>query len=182
MSDLYLALAIVGTFCFVLLAVYAVDAIVADRRRAVRLLEAQVAAGGEVGGSNLREQELAQPFTNRALVPVFGGAAKVARRLTPIDARDRLAKRLVLAGSPAGWDAERVMAFKVIGGVGGLVAGFLMVLAGWLGGLAGIVVIALLGFIGFIAPDSLLNGKIQTRQLEIRNALSDTLDLLTISV
>ena len=30
-------------------------------------------------------------------------------------------KKLMLAGSPAGWDAERVLAFKIIGAVAGFV-------------------------------------------------------------
>ena len=181
MSDLLLLVALVATFGFVLLAVYAVDAVMADRKRAVRMLESQV-TGGDPAGANLREAELAEPFANRALVPLMTGAAKVARRFTPIDSRDRLARRLVLAGSPPGWDAERVTAFKVIGGVGGFAAGVGLILAGLLGGLAGVVVPGLLAFVGFIGPDSMLNSKVSDRQREIRNALSDTLDLLTISV
>jgi tight adherence protein C len=75
-----------------------------------------------------------------------------------------------------------MMAFKVIGAVAGLVLGVVMVFAGWLGGLAALVVTALFTFIGFVAPDALLSGKVSARQKEIRNSLSDTLDLLTISV
>ena len=51
---------------------------------------------------------------------------QVAKRITPIDTRDRIAKKLVLAGSPAGWDAERVLAFKIIGAVAGFVGGILV--------------------------------------------------------
>jgi tight adherence protein C len=45
-----------------------------------------------------------------------------------------------------------------------------------------IVAIALLAFVGFVLPDSLLNRKVTERQKEILKTLSDTLDLLTISV
>jgi tight adherence protein C len=180
MSDAFLLVALGATFGCIVLAGIAVEASLTDRKRAVRLLESQV-TGGE-GGTNLREAELAEPFANRAIVPVMTGAARIARRLTPLDSRDRLAVRLVLAGSPPGWDAERVMAFKVIGAVGGVVLGVAMAIAGWLGGLAALVVTALFMFIGFVAPDALLNGKVSARQKEIRNSLSDTLDLLTISV
>src|SRR5205085_841263 len=45
-----------------------------------------------------------------------------------------------------------------------------------------IIVTALLTFVGFIAPDSVLNGKVEDRKKEILRTLSDTLDLLTISV
>jgi tight adherence protein C len=180
MSDAFLLVALGATFGCIVLAGIAIESTLTDRKRAVRLLESQVIGGD--GGTNLREAELAEPFTNRAVVPVMTGAARIARRLTPLDSRDRLAVRLVLAGSPPGWDAERVMAFKVIGAVAGLVLGVVMVFAGWLGGLAALVVTALFTFIGFVAPDALLNGKVSARQKEIRNSLSDTLDLLTISV
>jgi tight adherence protein C len=179
MSDAFLLVALGATFGCIVLAGIAVEAALTDRKRAVRLLESQVT--GEAG-ANLRAAELAEPFANRAIVPVMTGAARVARRLTPLDSRDRLATRLILAGSPAGWDAERVMAFKVIGAVVGVVVGVLMVFAGWLGGLAALVVTALFAFIGFVGPDAVLNGKVSNRQKEIRNTLSDTLDLLTISV
>ena len=45
-----------------------------------------------------------------------------------------------------------------------------------------IIVTALLTFVGFIAPDSVLNGRVEDRKKEILRTLSDTLDLLTISV
>jgi tight adherence protein C len=180
MSDMLLLVSLAATFGCIVLAGLAVEASLSERKRAVRLLE-QVSIG-DAAGANLREAELAEPFANRALLPVMTGAARVARRLTPIDARDRLVNRLILAGSPPGWDAERVMAFKVIGAVAGVAIGVCLVFGGVLSGLAAPVVSALLGFIGFVAPDSLLNGKVTDRQRQIRNALSDTLDLLTISV
>lgn len=179
MSEIFLLITLVATFGSVMLAAYAIDASLSDRKRTVRLLESQIAAGE---GANLRDAELAEPFANRALVPIMTGAARIARRLTPLDSRDRLAKRLILAGSPAGWDAERVMAFKVLGGVAGVAAAGALVFVGWLAGLAALVVTGLFAFIGFVGPDSILNGKVSERQREIRNALSDTLDLLTISV
>jgi tight adherence protein C len=179
MSEIFLLITLVATFGSVMLAAYAIDASLSDRKRTLRLLESQIAAGE---GANLRDAELAEPFANRALVPIMTGAARIARRLTPLDSRDRLAKRLILAGSPAGWDAERVMAFKVLGGVAGVAAAGALVFAGWLTGPAALVVTGLFAFIGFVAPDSVLNGKVSERQREIRNALSDTLDLLTISV
>ena len=105
------------------------------------------------------------------------------RRVTPIDARDRVARKLLLAGSPSGWDAERVLAFKIIGLGGGIVLGFFVTtLIGGLAPFIRIVVIGLLAFVGFMAPDSVLNRRVEERQKEILRTLSDTLDLLTISV
>jgi len=166
----------------VLLLGVGLDYAMGERKRAFRLLQAQVGGATDAEPANMREQALSRPFVNRALVPVVGGAGKIARRVTPIDTRDRVAKKLILAGSPRGWDAERVMAFKIIGTVGGVAAVFAMVAVGWIGGLPAIAVFALFGFAGFLAPDAILNGKVQDRQRDIRNSLSDTLDLLTISV
>jgi tight adherence protein C len=179
MSDLWLVLALVGTFGAILLTGFALDGLMSERKRAVRLLESQVSGTSDV---NLREQEMSESFSRRALVPVLSTAARVARRVTPLDARDRLTRKLLLAGSPAGWDAERVMAFKIIGLVGGLILGFVVASSTGLSGVVTILVVGLFTFAGFIAPDSIVNGRVEDRQREILNTLSDTLDLLTISV
>ncbi len=104
------------------------------------------------------------------------------RRVTPIDARERLTKKLQLAGSPQGWDAERVLAFKVIGAVAGFALGLFVSAMVHPAPFIAIVVLGLLAFAGFVAPDSVINRKVDERQKEILSTLSDTLDLLTISV
>jgi tight adherence protein C len=181
MSEVWLVLAIGCVAGAILLIGIFVDLSQSERRRAVRLLESQV-AGSTSENVNLREQHMSESFGSRMIVPVVAGASRIARRVTPIDARDRVARKLLLAGSPAGWDAERVLAFKVIGLIGGLILGV------FVGSLMGftpfirIVVVALLGFVGFAAPDSVLSRRVDERQKEILRTLSDTLDLLTISV
>jgi tight adherence protein C len=179
MSDLWLVLALVGTFGAILLAGFALDGLATERKRAVRLLESQVSGASDV---NLREQEMSESFSRRALIPVLSAASRVARRVTPLDARDRLTRKLLLAGSPAGWDAERVMAFKIIGLVGGFILGFVVASTTGLSGVVTVLVTGLFTFTGFIAPDSIVNGRVEDRQREILRTLSDTLDLLTISV
>ena len=114
MSEIWLVLAIGCVFFTVLLVGFALDASSTERKRAVTLLENQVSGSHSVASANLREQELSQSFGQRVLVPFVGGAGRVAKRITPLDASDRVAKKLMLAGSPEGWDAERVISFKVI--------------------------------------------------------------------
>jgi tight adherence protein C len=182
MSDIWLVLAIGCVFGAIVLLGIFIDLSQSERRRAVRLLESQV-AGTTSENVNLREQHLSESFGARIIVPVVAGAARVARRVTPIDARDRVARKLLLAGSPAGWDAERLLAFKIIGVVGGVVLGvFLTTLIGGITPFIRIVMIGLLAFVGFVVPDSLVNRRVDERQKEILRTLSDTLDLLTISV
>ncbi len=182
MSNIFLAVALSGTFFFFLAGGIALDMTFNERKRAVRLLESQVTGGSSSENINLRESELAQNFGKRVLAPVIVGAGRIARRITPIDARDRIAKKLLIAGSPAGWDAERVIAFKVIGMIGGFAGGTALSAFVGLNSIAQIAVIGLFTFAGFILPDSVVNGKVEARQKEILKTLSDTLDLLTISV
>ena len=179
MSEIWLVLAIAATFVAVVLVGFALEPGSSEKKRALRLLESQVGASAPV---NLREQELEKNFGQRVLVPIVGTAGKVARRITPLDTRDRVAKKLMLSGGPVGWDAERVLAFKVIGAVAGIAGGFVLSTTLKPAPFISIVAIALLAFVGFVVPDSLLNRKVDERQKEILKTLSDTLDLLTISV
>ena len=182
MSEIWLVLAVGCVFGAIVLLGIFVDLSQSERRRAVRLLESQV-AGTTSENVNLREQHLSESFGARIIVPVVAGASKVARRITPIDARDRVARKLLLAGSPAGWDAERLLAFKIIGLGSGIVLGiFVTTLIGDLSPFLRIVLVALLAFVGFMVPDTMLSRRVDERQKEILRTLSDTLDLLTISV
>lgn len=180
MSDIWLVLAVASAFFAVVLVGIAIEAGSSEKKRALRLLESQV--GGSSAPVNLREQELSKNFGRRVVLPVVGTAGRVARRITPLDTRDRVAKKLLLAGGPAGWDAERVLAFKVIGAVSGVFGGFVLATMLQAAPFLSIVAIALLAFVGFVLPDSILNRKVNERQTEILRTLSDTLDLLTISV
>lgn len=176
MSELYLTIALVATFSAVMLCGLAFDASVGQRRRSAKALEARL---GGVAVS-LRDEELSQSFLSRILVPGVNGLGKIAQRLTPIGLRNRLARKLVLAGSPAGWDAEKVAAFKFVGLGVGLFLGF--AIGSGSGGAKAFAAIVLLGGIGYFAPDGLLSGRAQRRQQAVQRALPDTMDLLTISV
>lgn len=182
MSDVWLVLAVGCVFGAVVLVGIFIDMSHSERRRAVRLLESQV-VGTQSESVNLREQALSEGFGRRILVPIVAGATRVARRVTPIDARDRVVRKLLLAGSPAGWDAERILAFKIIGLFVGVIAAVLLTtFVGNLAPFIRLVLVGLLGFVGFVAPDSMLSRRVEERQREILRTLSDTLDLLTISV
>ena len=91
------------------------------------------------------------------------GAGRVARRVTPLDARD-CAKKLQLAGAPVGWDAERVLAFKVIGAVGRCLRRVRALDDPVPAPFISIVAISLLAFVGFILPDSIVNRRVEGRQ------------------
>lgn len=180
MSDAYLVLALLCTFFAVVLVGVAADIWMGDRGAAVRLLEAQV---GQAGGSaNLRERELSRSFTERALHPLISWASRLAARYTPAGTRGRIAHKLMLAGNPAVWDEERVVAFKIIGGLTGLIAALALGSLAGVSGLTRVGVAVLLVAAGFFLPDATLDRKVRERQRDIRRSLPDVLDLLTISV
>jgi tight adherence protein C len=178
MSEIYILLAVLTTFAAIMLGGIAVEITVAEKRKTVQVLQSQVGQHA----ANLRQEELSQSFLERVLFPVVRGLGAAARRLTPLDLRRRLDHKLMLAGSPAAWDAERVAALKLLGLAVGKISA--LGLAGLTGGISGgtILMALLFGGIGYFAPDAILSGKVQRRQEAIRKALPDSMDLLTISV
>jgi tight adherence protein C len=178
MSELYLLVALAGTFGAILVAGRLFVATRTDRNRTMEMLATNV---GPVPVS-LRDRSLADPFGERVLRPAVGRLAALARRLTPAAALRRVGDRLVLAGSPAGWDAERVIVMRFLATVVGLLLGVAVATSGVLHGLARLVVPFAMGGIGYMLPGAILGQAVLRRQEAIRRALPDTLDLLTISV
>jgi len=96
--------------------------------------------------------------------------------------RKRITRKLVLAGSPVGWDAERVAALKVVGALVGLGLSIFLVRGLHTTGGYMIGLIVIFPGMGYMLPDSILSRAVAARQGAIRKALPDTMDLLTISV
>ena len=93
MSDIWLVLAVASAFFSVVLIGIALEGGGSEKKRALRLLESQVGGSSEAS-VNLRDQEMSKNFGQRVLVPVVGTAGRVARRVTPLDTRDRLRKKM----------------------------------------------------------------------------------------
>ena len=143
------------------------------RKQVVRSLEAVTFA--HYGHGPVAPPE--RSFSDRVLLPGLARLAGLGRRLSPGGAATKLSRRLDLAGNPAGYDVERVLALKALGL---LVAGLLALLL-VPGGLKVIGVPAAAAF-GFFLPDILLSNVGLKRQEAIQRELPDALDLLTISV
>src|SRR5687768_16184393 len=120
MSELIVPLSIAGTFVAVGLGVYAVVTSSMERRRTVRLVG--VHAGS--GSASFRQEDLARPFRERVGLPLVARLGSLARRVSPFDLRPRLARKITLAGSPRGIDAERMAAFKMLSAAGLAVLAF----------------------------------------------------------
>ncbi|MGZ5352207.1 MAG: type II secretion system F family protein [Actinomycetota bacterium] len=180
MSNIWLSLALVGTFMAIFLVGVRVDMFLRERNRPVALLETQL--GTVPTGMELREQELEGSLLDRAFIPAAKGIGRKIARVTPIDLHKRIAELLVLAGNPQGLDPERVVAMKIIGGLVGAVCGVLLMSV-----MGGSVVIrslftVILGAIGYLFPTIQLRMKAEDRQRRIQRQLPDVMDLLTISV
>ncbi|NWG05686.1 MAG: type II secretion system F family protein [Chloroflexi bacterium] len=133
--------------------------------------------------TSLEEIELSQPFAERVIIPFIRRVGEISARFTPQKAIQETARRLELAGNPWPVDAATFYAIRII----------LMLILG--GAVLALVIVApsanpsdnfifvggaALG--GFFLPHLMLSSRITRRQTEIRKAMPDALDLLTICV
>lgn len=142
----------------------------------------EFASRGET--ATLEEIELSQPITERLFLPLARYLGEFVLRFTPQNALQNTAHQLELAGSPRGIDPAIfwVARFIVSIGIGALmVVLFSFGLETW-SWLRKLIITVVLVVIGFYVPQLLLTSKIQRRQKEIRKAMPDALDLLTICV
>jgi tight adherence protein C len=181
-NQVWLALALIGTFLTIFLIGVVVDMVLSSRRRYVSVLRTQV---GETADSiaNLREQQLKSSVLERLVFPFAGRLVGSVARATPLDLYARTNRLIVLAGNPPALTAERIVAFKIVFGIAGLVLGFMAApLLPFHGMVITVGAAALFMLMGYTAPSASLAARASKRQKEIRKAMSDTMDLLTISV
>jgi tight adherence protein C len=138
----------------------------------------------EYGGRplTLEEIELAQPFSQRILVPMVQASAQFMSRFTPQRTLEATRHKLDLAGNPNNWSSTEFL------GIRGLAALLLAALTFFLTMLVDVdlprrlLFTAAMAVLGFLLPIVWLGGRIRRRQDEIVKTLPDALDLLTISV
>lgn len=133
-------------------------------------------------GQAAEVEPLLMPFSERVLRPASRSLSDAARIFGPSDYTDRIRRRLVMAGSPHGLDAERLLAIKAGTAVLGVV--FILLVSAAASAAPGRATLGAIVFavVGFYLPDLWLRSKVGKRQLEIRRTLPDMLDMLTISV
>lgn len=136
----------------------------------------------------LEEIELQQPFSERFLRPAL---ERLGAFLNARIGRDRIVSiqnKLALAGRPGNLTVNGFISVKlVLGLLTGVLAFLLFSFANisfpFISGLVGTIVLAgIVGIGGYFFPDLWLRQKVQRRQKEIKLALPNALDLLTISV
>ena len=143
---------------------------------------AEYAAKGEI--TDLEEIELSQPLTERVVFPIARKLGELALRFTPQNAIQQTAHKLEMAGNPGGMDPTMFWALRVVGLSLGAVLFFVATIApegSFLEG-RGLLVGIPAAAMGFFLPELWLRGRISKRQTDVRKAMPDALDLLTICV
>ena len=181
-SQVWLALALIGTFSTIFVLGVVVDMMLNRRRRYVAVLQSQV---GDMADNvaNLRDEQLKASALERLIAPFAGKVISSITRLTPLDLYGRTNRLVELAGNPPALTAERIVAFKIVFGIVGLVAGILVIpLLPFTGIVVSVMTVALFALFGYTFPSAGLAHSASKRQKQIRRAMPDTMDLLTISV
>lgn len=152
---------------------------VAGARSATPAVDRERLVGG-IGTGDLRSAVLERSAHERIVRPGMTSLAGLARRLTPVGWVEALDRRLTLAGRPAAWPLERVLAAKVLLGVLGAVIGVLPFVNER--SVPRLLFLLALTGLAYFAPDLLLYSRGDERQKAIGKALPDTLDQMTIAV
>jgi tight adherence protein C len=167
----FLAMALVG---------YVGISAAAQRRSVNRSLRSM--GTSEMHGGAVRQQELALPVMRRVVLPALTRVSGRVLRFSPPAIVDRLDDELVYAGSPAGWDGQRLLAVKWVSAVGLVLASLVILPMADFGFLRTVVVAPIAGFVGYYLPEWLLRSRSSKRQYQIQRALPDALDLMSITV
>ncbi len=134
--------------------------------------------------TSLEQIEMQQPFTQRVLVPMLQRIGELSSGFTPQKVLEDTTHKLEIAGNPGRIDAATFLASRFIVA---LFFGGILLMVGlfapnrWPLGQTFLVVLAFT-LIGFFFPQLWLQSRINSRQKEIRKAMPDALDLLTICV
>jgi tight adherence protein C len=143
---------------------------------------AEATQRGEV--TSLEAIELSQPFAERVIVPFMRRFGELSARFTPQKVLEDTTKKLELAGNPGRIDAATFLASRFI--VAAFFGGLLLVI-----GLFSpnpwplprtLLTVIIFTSLGFFFPQLWLQSRINSRQHEVRKAMPDALDLLTICV
>ena len=133
---------------------------------------------------SLEQMELQQPFAERVILPIIEKVGEISTRFTPQKLLQETTLKLELAGNPGRIDAATFLATRFVGAIlfgGGLLLIAIFSANAWKPSTT-ILVVGLFTVIGFFFPLLWLLSRINARQNEVRKALPDALDLLTICV
>lgn len=134
--------------------------------------------------TSLEEIELSQPFSERVIVPVLNRLGEISARFTPQKAIQNTSRQMELAGNPWPIDAATFLAIRFILSIvlGGFILWTVLGVEGYFSSTDRAFLIGGSFLGGFYLPQIMLTTRITRRQKDIRKAMPDALDLLTICV
>lgn len=176
----FILLSVISFFLAATIAFLSLENLVLERHSLYRSLRG--VRGMEIGSADIRKKQLASPFMQRVALPTMKTFGRIGRRLSPTSVPERIAKELAYAGNPPAWDVERVLAYKIL--LGAALSAFSIAI--WISRESsiprGLLMLGIFGFLGYYLPDTILRGHWRKRQEQMRRALPDSLDLLSITV
>ncbi len=127
-------------------------------------------------------EELALPFHERVLFPIFQRLIGAIGAMAPAEALENARMELEKAGHPLGLNAQSFITLRVFSSIAGLGGAFWI----WTGDLVSdtyrMPLAAMTAVVGLLAPHYILQKSIEKRHAQIRKALPDVIDLLVVSV
>lgn len=136
---------------------------------------------GMVDLSRIGDETAERSFMQRMVLPLFHRLSRWVSGMLPQQNLDKITTTLIQAGSPGNLTAIDYVGLRVVIAMGAGAGYFLLF------GYGDPLLVALRNafialFIGFMLPRLWLNQRIKKRKAEIRRALPDALDMLTIGV
>jgi tight adherence protein C len=134
--------------------------------------------------SSLEQIEMQQPFSQRVIVPLLQRIGEMSTSITPQKVLQDTTTKLEIAGNPGRIDASTFLASRFV--VAFLFGGILFMVSllapvKWPLGQT-FLIVTIFTVLGFFFPQLWLQTRINARQKDVRKAMPDALDLLTICV
>ncbi len=149
-------------------------------------LQARLAELSQRGETvSLDDIELSQPFAERVIYPILRRVGEVTTRATPQNQLQEITRQLELSGKAGFIDAPMFFALHFVGAA--VLGGLCLIVFAFPTAVQQPLPFALLfsaigGVLGYYFPRLWIGQEITKRQAEIRKAMPDALDLLTICV
>jgi tight adherence protein C len=132
---------------------------------------------------SLEEIELSQSFTVRVVMPLMRRLGEISSRFTPQRVLEQARQKLELAGNPGRMEASTFLVLRFVAAVlfGGLIF-LLSLFSKQFSTPTKLLMVLVFTVLGYFFPDLWIRSKINSRQKQVRKAMPDALDLLTICV
>ena len=131
---------------------------------------------GDGAGGDAPDRTAGLGLVYRALEPVLDAGARVVRALSPVRRLDLARDRILYAGLEGSLTVERLLSYKAVAAVLGLLLGLLG------GPLPTVLWAPALAVAAAFVPDVLLSSRATKRQEELARSLPEALDLLALTV